>query len=148
MKCGLHTLPQKPNSRQCIGVTRSPCKTKLKQTLSMFLTRRETVNNERYCESLQKLRLAVQNKWCGMLIDGVVLLHDNVRPHTDRWSTHLLQEISWETFNHPLYSLASSDFNLFLHLKKLLSGQRQRFQNNREVKMSVTQPQVAAVLFL
>ena len=29
--------------------------------------------------------------------------------------------------------------NLFLHLKKFLPGQRQRFQNDREVEMSVTQ---------
>ena len=43
--------------------------------------------------------------------------------------------------HHPPYSpdLASSDFYLFLHLKKFLSGQHQRFQNDREVEMSVTQ---------
>ena len=44
--------------------------------------------------------------------------------------------------NHrPLYSpdLGPSDFRLFLHLKKFLSGQRQRFQNDRETEMSVTQ---------
>ena len=43
-------------------------------------------------------------------------------------------------FNHVLpYSqdLAASDFHLFLHLKKVLSDQRQRFQNDREEEMSV-----------
>ena len=63
--------------------------------------------------------------------------------HTAQRSTHLLQEFGWEVFNHqPPYSpdLAPSDFHLFLHLKKFLSGQRQRFQNDREVTvMSVTQ---------
>ena len=41
---------------------------------------------------------------------------------------------------HPPYSpdLEPSDFNLFLYLKKFLSGQRQRFQNDREAEMSVT----------
>ena len=36
-------------------------------------------------------------------------------PHMVRRSTHLLQEFSWEVFNHPLYSpdLTSSDFYLF-----------------------------------
>ena len=57
-----------------------------------------------------------------------------------RHLTHLLQEFSWEVFNHPPYSpdLAPSDFYLFLHLKKFLSGQCQRFQNDREAEMSVT----------
>ena len=34
--------------------------------------------------------------------------------------------------------LAPSDFHLFLNLKKSLSGQRQRFYNDREAEMSVT----------
>ena len=57
-----------------------------------------------------------------------------LRPHTARWRTYLLQEFGWEVFNHhPLYSpdLAPSDFHIFLHLKKFLFGQRQRFQNDR-----------------
>ena len=43
--------------------------------------------------------------------------------------------------HHPPYSpdLALSDFNLFLHLKKLQSDQRQRFKNDGEAEMSVTQ---------
>ena len=55
-------------------------------------------------------------------------------PHMTRWSTHLLQEFIWEVFNHYIpYSphLAPSDLHLFLHLKKFLSGQHQRFQNDR-----------------
>ena len=62
-------------------------------------------------------------------------------PHTARRSTHLLQEFGWEVFNHhPSYSpdLAPSDIHLFLHLKKFLYRQRQRFQNDREAEMSVT----------
>ncbi|KDR22070.1 hypothetical protein L798_02924, partial [Zootermopsis nevadensis] len=48
---------------------------------------------------------------------------DNARPHTARRTASLLQEFSWEVFNHPPYSpdLAPSDFHLFLHLKKFLS---------------------------
>jgi hypothetical protein len=44
-------------------------------------------------------------------------------------------------FNHPPYSpdLAPSDFHLFLHLKKFLSGQHQHFENDREAEMVVTQ---------
>ena len=56
-------------------------------------------------------------------------------------STHILQEFGWEVFyHHPPYSpdLAPSAFHHFLHVKKLLSGQRQRFQNDREAEMNVT----------
>ena len=113
----------------------SSCKTKFKQNLSArkmmctvfwdrrgilivdLLTRRKTMNAERYCETVQKLRLAIQNKRHGLLSGGVVLLHDNARPLTVRRSTHLLKEFSWEVFNHPPYSpdLAPSNFHLFLH---------------------------------
>ena len=80
----------------------------------------------------------LKNKRRGMLSAGVVSLHDNARPHTTRRSTHLLQEFSWEVFNHPphIADLAPSDFHLFLHLKKFLYGQR--FQNDREAEMTVT----------
>ena len=83
----------------------------------------------------------VLNKQRRILSAGAVLLHDNARPHTARRSTYLLQEFSCEMFDHPAYSpdLAPSDFHLFLHLKKFLSGQRQHFQNDTEADMSVTQ---------
>ena len=48
--------------------------------------------------------------------------------------TRLLQEYGWEVIiHHTPYSpdLAPRDFQKFLYLKKLLSGQRQRFQNDR-----------------
>ena len=93
-------------------------KTKFKQTLSWkvmctvlwdrrgillvdFRDRDVTVNAERYCETLQKLRRAIQNKGRGLLAAGVVFLHDNALQHTARWPTHLQQEFSWEVFNHP-----------------------------------------------
>ena len=99
------------------------------------------MNAERYCNTLQELRRVIQNKRRVMLSSGVVLLQDNSRPHTARRSTHLLQEFSWEVLNHPPYrpDLASSDFHFSLHLKKLLSGKRQRFKNDREAEMNATQ---------
>ncbi|GFX76948.1 uncharacterized protein TNCV_2258111 [Trichonephila clavipes] len=49
-----------------------------------FLPFGETVNIDRYCETLRKLRLAIQNKRREMLNAGVVLLLDKARPHTAR----------------------------------------------------------------
>ncbi|KAJ4451673.1 hypothetical protein ANN_03143 [Periplaneta americana] len=91
----------------------SPVRTKFKQTLSVrkvmctvfwdrkgillivFLPRGETVNADRYCETLQKLRRAIQNKRREMLTAGVVLLHDNARPHTARRTAAVLTEFGW-----------------------------------------------------
>ena len=135
----------------------SPVKKKFKQTLSVqkvmctvfwdrkgillidFLPRGETVNADHYCETLRKLRRAIQNKRRGMLTAGVVLLHDNARPHTARRTAAVLTEFGWELFDHPPYSpdLAPSDFHVFLHLKKFLSY-GERFGNDEELKTSVT----------
>jgi histone-lysine N-methyltransferase SETMAR len=91
----------------------------------------------KFLNALQKLRRAIQNKWRRMLSAGIVFLHDNATPHTARRTASLLQEFSWEVFNHPPYSpdLAPNDFHLFLHLKKF----HQRFENDREAEMVVTQ---------
>ena len=76
-------------------------------------------------------------------------------PHTARRSTHLVQEFGWNVYiHHPPYSseLTSSDFHRFLHLMKFLCGQRQRYQNDREVEMSVrmvpVDPGVPVVIIL
>ena len=66
-----------------------------------------------------------------------------VWPHTARRSIHFLQAFSSEVFNHHSpYSpdLSPSDFHVFLHLKKFLSVQHQRFQNDSDMKaeMAVT----------
>ncbi|GFQ92303.1 uncharacterized protein TNCT_390711 [Trichonephila clavata] len=78
----------------------SPVRTKFKQRLSVwkvmcklfwdrkgillidFLPRGEAVKADRYCETLWKLRRAIQNKRRGMLTASIVLLHDNARSHT------------------------------------------------------------------
>ncbi|KAJ4437194.1 hypothetical protein ANN_17329 [Periplaneta americana] len=131
----------------------SPVRTKFKQTLSVrkvvytvfwdrkgillidFLPRGETVNADRYCETLRKLRSAIQNKRRGMLTAGVVLLHDNARPHMARRTAAVLTEFGWELFHHLPYSpdLSPSDFHVFLHLKKFLSS-GERFGNDEELK--------------
>ncbi|GBO45772.1 hypothetical protein AVEN_28188-1 [Araneus ventricosus] len=47
-----------------------------------FMTRGTTINSEVYCRMLKKLKRAIQNERRGLLSSGVVLLHDNARPHT------------------------------------------------------------------
>ncbi|KAG5330757.1 SETMR methyltransferase, partial [Acromyrmex heyeri] len=91
----------------------------------------------RYCETLKKLRRAIQNKRRGMLTAGVSLLHDNARPHVAASTTALLNQFSWDVLTHPPYSpdLAPSDYHLFTKLKESLAGKR--FQSD-EVQTAVT----------
>lgn len=139
------------------GHTRSPTKpTKARQTFSArkvmatvfwdakgvllvdFMERGTTINSEVYCETLKRLRRAIQNKRRGMLTSGVVLLHDNARPHTARKTGELLERFNWDIFSHPPYSpdLAPSDFHLFPCMKRWLASQR--FENDDELKNAVT----------
>jgi len=85
---------------------------------------------------LKKFRCVVQNKQRGMLSWGVVMIHDNNRPHTATQT--LITTFGWEQFNHPPYSpdLEPSDLHLFLYLKFFLAGQW--FDDNNEVKEAVT----------
>jgi hypothetical protein len=47
-----------------------------------FLTKGDTVNADRYCDTLSRLREAIHRKRPGLLRTGVILLHDNARPHS------------------------------------------------------------------
>jgi hypothetical protein len=47
-----------------------------------FLPQGTTINSTAYYETVKKLRRAIQNKRRGMLTRGLVLPHDNARPHT------------------------------------------------------------------
>ncbi|KAG8282048.1 hypothetical protein J6590_108589 [Homalodisca vitripennis] len=79
-----------------------------------------TVNSDRYCDTVRKLRRAIQNRRRGKLSSGVRLLHDNARPHVSRETQELLTNIGWTVVPHPPYSpdLAPSDYHLFPKLKE------------------------------
>lgn len=103
-----------------------------------FMEQGTTINKETYCETLRRLRRAIQNKRRGMLSSGVILIHDNARPHSANVTKQLLQQFKWEVFDHPPYSpdLAPSDYHLFREMKAWLGGQR--FANNDELQNAVT----------
>jgi len=103
--------------------------------LVVFLPQGSTINAGVYCDTFPKLRRTIQTKRRGMLSQGVVMIHDNARPHTLQ---NLITTFGWEQFDHPPYSpdLVPSDFYLFLHLKSFLAGRQ--FHNDNEVKEAVT----------
>ena len=91
------------------------------------MPRNTTINSDAYCVTLRRLRKAIQNRRGGKLSRGIVLIHDNARPHTARQTQTLLHdEFHWDTFDHPSYSpdLTPSDFYLSLKMKEDLAGKR------------------------
>jgi len=60
----------------------------------------------------------------GLISAGVILQHDNARPHTSHFVSGIVHDLKYELLRHPAYSpdLAASDFFLFPVLKDYLKG--------------------------
>jgi histone-lysine N-methyltransferase SETMAR len=86
---------------------------------------------------LNKLWRLIQNKQRRLLTKGVILLHDNVQPHTVACTNALIKLFNWEIFDHPPCSLdlAPSDYHLFTKMKVWLATQR--FHTNKELTVAV-----------
>jgi len=94
-----HITPESKQQSLHWKHTGSPKREKFKQTFSTrkivcavfwgrqgdllvkFLPQGTTINSAVYCETLKKLRRAIQTQRRGMLSATVLLLHDNARPH-------------------------------------------------------------------
>ncbi|GFU72919.1 histone-lysine N-methyltransferase SETMAR [Trichonephila clavipes] len=103
-----------------------------------FMTRGTAINSEVYSRTFKKLKRTIQNKRRGLLSSGVVLLHDNARPHTAVRTREVLRKFKWDVFQHPPYSpdLTQSDYLLFTAMKKWLGGKH--FTDDEELKNAVT----------
>lgn len=55
-------------------------------------------------ETLQKLRHAITSERLGMLLNGVIRLNGNARPHTAIVVRNTIQGFGWEMLKHPPYS--------------------------------------------
>jgi transposase len=101
--------------------------------LTEFMAPGTTIMSEVYCKTLNKLQRSIQNKRRRMLTKGVVLLHDNARPHTAACKNFLIKLVNWEIFDHPPYSpdLVPSDYHLFTQMKVWLPTQH--FHTNEEL---------------
>jgi histone-lysine N-methyltransferase SETMAR len=76
-----------------------------------------TINAAAYQKSLKRLKEAIRRKRPGLLTKGfgVLLFHDNARPHSAAATMNLLNSWGWEVLPYEPYSphLAPSDFHLF-----------------------------------
>ena len=94
--------------------------------LTEFQQHVHTVKSASYCTILTKLRAPIRRKRPGLLTKGMLLLHENARPHSANQTTAMLRSFKWQVLQHPPYSpdLAPSDFHLFGPLKQHLSVER------------------------
>ena len=84
-----------------------------------------------------KRKKGIQNKRRGHQSKGVILHHDNARPHTAAQTVQTINDLGWELLPRPPYSpdLAPSDFHLLGPLKGFRRGSK--FESDDEVKCVV-----------
>ena len=91
----------------------------------VVLEQGQTVDGPYYCQQLDQLhhrmitdRPALVNR------KGVILHHDNARPHTAGITQLKIASLGWEVLPHPPYSpdIAPSDYHLFRTLEHFLRG--------------------------
>jgi len=63
-----------------------------------------TANASSYCSLLGRLKTAIRTKRKGLLTQGVILIHDNARPHTARLTLKTVEQLWLEVLPHPPYS--------------------------------------------
>ena len=98
-----------------------------------------TITAEVYCQQLERLKLAIDQKRPALANRrGVVFHHDNARPHTARITKQKLEEFGWELLPQPPYSpdIAPSDYHLFRSMQHYLDGKS--FRNVGDVRNFLT----------
>jgi histone-lysine N-methyltransferase SETMAR len=102
------------------------------------MAKENAVTSATYVDLIKNhLHPAIKSKRRGRLGTGVLLQHDNSRPHTARSTVATIQDLSFECLPHPPYTpdLAPSDFHLFGPLKQAMRGKS--FRNDKEVQQVV-----------
>ncbi len=105
--------------------------------LCEFLPKGETINANRYIETLEKLKCKIrfdQNRRGRLHVKKIILQHDNTTPHTAHMTKAWLERSGWDFLDHPPHSpdFAPSDFDLFGLLKVHLGGKK--FETKAELQ--------------
>jgi len=106
--------------------------------LEHYMPRGNSVTSATYEDLLKNHpRPAIKSKRRGRLSTGVLLQHDNARPHTARSTVATIQDLSFECLPHPPYplDLDPSDFHVFGPLKEAMRGKS--FRSDEEVLQAV-----------
>lgn len=83
-----------------------------------------TVNGQHYLQTLTNLSQAIESRRPSKFPRGVILLHDNARPHKANKITALVQKFKWKVLGQPPYSpdLCPCDYANFRSLKEAQRG--------------------------
>jgi len=102
-----------------------------------YMPRGNTVTSATYADLKNHLRPAIKSKQHGHLSTGVLLQHDNARPHTACSTVTTIQDLSFNCFPHPPCSpdLAPSDVHVFGPLKEVMRGKS--FRSDEELQQAV-----------
>ncbi|GFW57305.1 histone-lysine N-methyltransferase SETMAR [Trichonephila clavipes] len=87
----------------------------------------QTLNLDLYCQQLDHLKLAIDQKRPELVNRrGVVFRQNKARPHTSVVTRQKLWMLGWEVLMHSPYSpdLAPSDYRLFLAMQNFLSDKK------------------------
>jgi transposase len=90
-----------------------------------FLQSGLTITSDRYINELEKVHKKLTKEAASLVKrKGVILLHDNARPHVAKQTLLKIRDLKLETLLHPDYSpdLSPTDFHFFKHLDHFLSG--------------------------
>ncbi|GFU63963.1 mariner Mos1 transposase [Trichonephila clavipes] len=98
-----------------------------------YLKKAKIISSDYYVALLELLKDEITEKWPHLKKKKVLFHQDNGPCHKSMKSMAKLHELDFELFPHPPYSpdLAPSDFFLFSDLKRMLSGQK--FRADEEV---------------
>lgn len=102
------------------------------------LSPNQTITADLYCDQLMRLAAQIRIK-CPILANrkGVLLQHDNAKPHTAIKTQQKIHELGWEVLIHPPYSpdIAPTDYYLFRSLQNYLD--QKSFRDSSDIKSAV-----------
>lgn len=90
-----------------------------------LLPSNRTVTAEIYADQLERVQASLIESHPALVNrKGVILLHDNARPHVAKMVHEKIVQLGWEVLAHPAYSpdLAPTDYHLFRALQNHLHG--------------------------
>lgn len=98
-----------------------------------------TITAEIYADQLSRVQAALIEKQPATVNrKGIILLHDNARPHIAKLTLKKISELGWEVLPHPPYSpdLAPSDFYLFRALQQFMK--EKKYEKVEDIKNDIS----------
>lgn len=99
----------------------------------------QTISSDKYCEQLDKLKVAIQKKRTDLADRKNIVFHyDNTKSYATMQTIHKLRQLNWDILLHPPYSpdIAPSDYYLFQSLQNDLN--EEKFESFEDLKNHIS----------